>query len=283
MICLNFRVGSFPCLNWAIWPPGFRLVEKVQDIHKKFADIILNFGFNHRLALIVFKRKRESILSWKDYVCVRIVWERPILRKARISLILICFAACVFAMPGWAFAQYEPVPIAPSIGLTGISSPPAVPDLLPESANGSEVDSTPESPRLPGLLNRPILDEIPQTTPFLDSSVSQSFNEPPIDPPLGYAGRSTVLPAEPRTAVDAIPMPDRWRIGFPAWDRAKQGGQTRGVDMPYSLGRWWDPYNQNQLKGDYPIIGQNIFLNVMAKADLDFEARQIPTQTSAFL
>jgi len=32
-------------------------------------------------------------------------------------------------------------------------------------------------------------------------------------------------------------------------------------------GRWWDPYNQNVLKGDYPIFGQRYFLNVSAISD----------------
>ncbi len=47
-------------------------------------------------------------------------------------------------------------------------------------------------------------------------------------------------------------------------------------------GRWFDPFNQNVLKGDYPIIGQHTFLDITAVANLDFEGRQIPTQTSPF-
>ncbi|MFM7594328.1 MAG: hypothetical protein ACKO85_21255, partial [Isosphaeraceae bacterium] len=179
--------------------------------------------------------------------------------------------ACQLAFQSLAIAQLEPAPIAPSSNLPGLdgASPPA------------ELNSPPAS-LAPGLLQRPILDDLPRTVPLLQPEASEGFIEPEVFPPTGYAGRSTVLPEEPRTSLDAVPFPDRWRIGFPAWDRAQTGGQIRGVDSPYSLGRWWDPYNQNQLKGDYPIIGQNIFLDVMAKADLDFEGRQIPTQTSPF-
>ena len=175
-----------------------------------------------------------------------------------LSMTLSCFTATVMA-------QLEP-PLSP-----------ALPALNPLT----ETPPT-DPPSLPNFLNRPIADDLPRTTPLIYPGISESYEDPAYDPPLGYAGRSAVLPTDPRTSADAIPIPDRWRIGFPAWDRGNLNGQIRGVDSPYSLGRWWDPYNQNQFKGDYPIIGQNIFLNVMAKADLDFEARQAPTQTSPY-
>ena len=37
-------------------------------------------------------------------------------------------------------------------------------------------------------------------------------------------------------------------------------------DYPGVKGAWWDPYNQNVLKGDYPIIGQHTFLNLTGAA-----------------
>ncbi len=49
-----------------------------------------------------------------------------------------------------------------------------------------------------------------------------------------------------------------------------------------SPGRWFDPFNQNVFKGDYPILGQHTFLEVTSQANLDFEGRQFPTQTSGF-
>jgi hypothetical protein len=40
---------------------------------------------------------------------------------------------------------------------------------------------------------------------------------------------------------DFVPMPDRWRdVETPPYERNVKG-------------RWYDPYNQNLLKGDYPI------------------------------
>ena len=43
-----------------------------------------------------------------------------------------------------------------------------------------------------------------------------------------------------------------------------------------------DPYHQNVLKGDYPILGQHNFLNITATEDLLLEARQVPTPTTPF-
>lgn len=42
-------------------------------------------------------------------------------------------------------------------------------------------------------------------------------------------------------------------------------------------GRWYDPYNRNVLKGDYPIIGQNTFLVLTLTADNLLEAARVPT------
>ncbi len=49
-----------------------------------------------------------------------------------------------------------------------------------------------------------------------------------------------------------------------------------------TLGRKHDPYHQNVLKGDYPIIGQHTFLDVTATSINLFEGRQVPTPTTPF-
>lgn len=94
----------------------------------------------------------------------------------------------------------------------------------------------------------------------------------PMDPPLGFAGPSGVRPKPVQTTNDFIPVPDRWRLGLPAWDRYP--GQAG--EYPYVRGQWWDPYGQNVLKGDYPIIGQHTFFNLTAVSDTLFEGRRLP-------
>ncbi len=58
---------------------------------------------------------------------------------------------------------------------------------------------------------------------------------------------------------------DRWRIVPPAYELDEK---SRG---------WWDPYNQNVLKGDFPIIGQDIFLSLNGISDTLVEGRSVPT------
>jgi hypothetical protein len=90
--------------------------------------------------------------------------------------------------------------------------------------------------------------------------------------PLGAARTSRIETREKQTTDDFVPMPDRWRIGFPSWDRYGPGG-----DAPYRRGRWWNPYRQNVLKGDYPIRGQNTFLNLTLSSDTFLGVRRLPT------
>lgn len=59
---------------------------------------------------------------------------------------------------------------------------------------------------------------------------------------------------------DPVLVPDRWRI----------------VDTLGYEDRWWDPYNQNTIKGDKP-IHDDWFFNVTAISDSVAEVRQVPT------
>ncbi len=100
--------------------------------------------------------------------------------------------------------------------------------------------------------------------------------------PLGYSG-------EPGTAAwmlrePAVPVPDRWRIGWLPWDRYGRQAPTddllmnwSGGDSPYTRGHGFNPYDRNILKGDYPIVGDDLFLNVSAISDTFITARKLPT------
>lgn len=62
------------------------------------------------------------------------------------------------------------------------------------------------------------------------------------------------------SASHFVPVPDRW-------------GQ-------FYKGRWYDPYNQNRLKGDLPIFGkpgEEWFFELSATSDTMLECRQLPT------
>ncbi len=168
------------------------------------------------------------------------------------------------------------LPSAGGVATVALEVPKDVPRLLP-IRDPAERSLEPEKPRDPAerSLEPKSKDEV---APVTFESV---LTAPPFDPPLGYAGPSGIVPRSGRNA-EYIPVEDRWRNGFPKWDRYGNGGNASIVDAPYRLGRIIDPYNQNVLKGDYPVIGQNTFLNLTGTTLAVFEGRQIPTATTPF-
>jgi hypothetical protein len=71
------------------------------------------------------------------------------------------------------------------------------------------------------------------------------------------------------------PEPDRWRVGFAPWNRYTSGDTETPYETPVTM--LWHPYKQSLLKGDAPIIGQDIFLDLTASSETDFEGRRDPT------
>jgi hypothetical protein len=137
-------------------------------------------------------------------------------------------------------------------------------------------ESTKQDPK-PALLDRnsdptkdvgPTEKDIPLTPP------------PAPAPPLGFTGKSGVIPRSGGNN-DFVPVEDRWRLGFPWWDRYNRDF-PRGEDYPYKKGDILDPYNQNVLKGDYPIRGQQTFFTFTGTLQSLVETRQLPTGTTPF-
>jgi hypothetical protein len=81
--------------------------------------------------------------------------------------------------------------------------------------------------------------------------------------------------------TEFVPIPDRWRIGWPEYDRYPNDPH----EAMLVRGHWWDPYKQNVLKGDYPICppdtfepfcGQNTFFVFTLRNDTLVEGRRLP-------
>lgn len=87
---------------------------------------------------------------------------------------------------------------------------------------------------------------------------------PEQDQPQGFAGPIRYRPRD-LAGSDYWPIEDRWRVGFPLWDR-------------YYYGNIFDPYHQNILKGDYPICGNDIFFAFTGVSDSFFERRNVPVK-----
>ncbi len=103
------------------------------------------------------------------------------------------------------------------------------------------------------------------------------YQETTVDAETGEVIRETPVAAAPRTVlprrysslqrptaeqfVEHVPIPDRWRI-------------VNALGYPDN---WWDPYNQNTIKGDRPVYGDDWFFNVTAISDTVLELREVPT------
>jgi hypothetical protein len=107
-----------------------------------------------------------------------------------------------------------------------------------------------------------------------EANAAQVVDPAANEKPSGASGRHTVESA-PQTDPRIREMRDRWRVTFPEYDRYGDAG-ARGRDVPFRRGRWYDPYDQNQLKGDYPIFGNKVFMILSASDTLSVEQRRTP-------
>lgn len=136
----------------------------------------------------------------------------------------------------------------------------------------------------PDVLNRPFTAPgMSDPSAYFDARYADEppYLVTPIDAPNGFSGPSSVLPREQQSSNHFMPIEDRWRIGYPEWDRYGRNHPFMD-DYPFVKGRWYDPYNQNVLKGDYPIIGQNTFINITAQNRFIANAFSVPIATTPF-
>ena len=139
--------------------------------------------------------------------------------------------------PG-ASAEVEPTPIP---GLF-----PAVPPRLPEFGE----EPVPRSLRLPRK-------GVKETRPDRHKLQYEHY-------------RGTEIPVSEGSET----VPNRWFIGFGRWQRYADPS----AETPYqSELKLWHPYLRSTLKGDAPVIGQDIFLNLIVSNFFQLEARKLPT------
>lgn len=156
------------------------------------------------------------------------------------------------------------------------AEPPLPPsEFNPDPGNPNLAEPLPEPPDL----FPPILPQPPQ---YGEEALPRSLNLPrkgvrEVTPerrkleyetyPESSRGESLLPGSEP--------VPNRWFVGFGRWKRYADPS----AETTYVAGglRFWHPYLQSKLKGDAPIIGQDIFLNLTLNEFGQFEARRLPT------
>jgi hypothetical protein len=83
----------------------------------------------------------------------------------------------------------------------------------------------------------------------------------PVAPPT--PAPTPAAPGKPAGPPEFVPMRDRWDIAYPDSPRLVKG-------------RTIDPYNQNVLKGDKPVIGNDVFLVLTGVIETPTEFRRLP-------
>jgi hypothetical protein len=133
-------------------------------------------------------------------------------------------------------------------------------------------------PRL--LLQEPELPRAPYGWEPVDSGLTLPRTNVVENTPISTHWRLLDYPVSYQHAVpsNTVPMTDRYRVPFVPWRRYTSGD----IEAPYYFDRpfLWHPYLQSKLKGDVPIIGQDIFLNMTAGTSTELEFRRIPTPSA---
>lgn len=115
-------------------------------------------------------------------------------------------------------------------------------------------------PRAPGEIDEPSYRELSR----------HAINDGSIVPPM--------LRLSPDDMV-FLPKPDRWNTAMPDYRRYPEDPRSE-----YVLGHWYDPFNRNKYKGDYPvltnILGPRTFFNFTGSSVTALDGRRLPTPSN---
>jgi hypothetical protein len=155
---------------------------------------------------------------------------------------------------------------------------PTEPPLPPAQFNPDPGAPQPRYVPQPPDLYPPLLPQLPE------------FGEEPVPRSLGLPRRGVreTVPRRPKLEYPEYPeaeegrgyppgdqpVPNRWFIGFGRWQRYADPAP----ETPFQRGglKVFHPYLQSLLKGDAPIYGQDIFLNLSLINFSQVEARRLP-------
>lgn len=124
-----------------------------------------------------------------------------------------------------------------------------------------------------GTFSNLICDESTKLCPVLENIIIDGTADRRIEF-LAVVLEKAATPVEPEP--DRRETRDRWRIGFPEYDRYGDKG-ARGRDVPFRKNRWYNPYDQNVLKGDYPVLGDDYFMILSGVSTTGIEIRRTPS------
>ncbi len=127
-----------------------------------------------------------------------------------------------------------------------------------------------------------IICEAPRQCPTLENLIidgsDRSIDIVVVDPGKAVSDAAPDT-SPPAPSITSREVRDRWRIEYPEYDRYGDRG-ARGRDIPFRRGRWYNPYDQSVIKGDLPIIGNDVFMVLSAVSTTNVEIRRVPASTA---
>jgi hypothetical protein len=188
-------------------------------------------------------------------------------------MLVIVEAAAAESRPGF---RNRTAPLRPFFAARADDRRITVQDIPPRSPAQFNPD--------PGSWDQPVAPEVPADA-FPPLFPSEPIPESMRLPRGGVMGRDPIKKTFTyreyplgREGLGLLPhsrgVPNRWQLPFPRWTRYHD--PSHETPYMYETPRLWHPYEQSVLKGDVPIIGQDIFANVTAKNFTLYEYRKLP-------
>ena len=125
-----------------------------------------------------------------------------------------------------------------------------------------------------GPLGRPSGGAIPPGAGQTEAEAQDTYREIRRRPDENGEVGAAITTAEVPEERVMVPRTDRWGIGTepPGYRRYARGGEYQFVES-----HWFDPFNRNKLKGDYPVFGNRHFFNFSAQSVTAVDGRKLPT------
>jgi len=115
---------------------------------------------------------------------------------------------------------------------------------------------------IPGVPRTAALPSVEEADPFGAVRMPQPESPPELGP----------VEIVPEESDNFASEPYRWAVEMPAWQRYGKSGE-----FPYVTSHWYDPFNRNRLKADFPIFGQRWFLDFTGTSLTQVDVRRLPT------
>jgi len=208
-----------------------------------------------------------------------VLFGRPHVTRLRVRRVLRLIAAAWLAVAATAAAQTRGTLTGRVTDDLGAPQSPATVTLV-------NLDTEVERPAVTeddgtfvfgGLRPGPYLVRVEETgfLPFVSDTITlEPGGTPSVPVVLQLAAPPTFPSPPPERQPDYIPVPNRWKLRYPVTPRYATG--TEGL-FPYVEPSAANPYTPSPIKGDLPVIGDDIFFNLKAVVETPFEYRKVPT------